>query len=104
MIAYDSRSGPLGPTLSAETIAQLRAAIMQQWQAPESDDAGLRAALAAATAEARSRHVRPEQLILALKEILADIGRALPPLLPAEDLRRRERLITTCIEMYFTQR
>ena len=103
MIAYDSRSGPQRPTLSADTIAQLRAAIMREWRTPESANTDLRSALAAAASEARTRAIRPEQLILVLKEILADVTRELPPLQPQEDLRRRERLITTCIELYFSQ-
>ena len=51
----------------------------------EAANTDLRSALAAAASEARTRSIRPEQLILVLKEILAEVTRELPPLQPTDE-------------------
>jgi hypothetical protein len=93
---------PLTPDprpLSAHTIEQLRQAIHDRRQAPAGGDEALRVALEAVAAEARQRALRPEELIVTLKQVIDEAPGARSS--STEDRRLREWIVSTCIRAYF---
>lgn len=93
---------PLTPDprpLSAHTVEQLRQAIRDRRQSPAVGDDALRRALEAVAAEARQRALRPEELIVTLKQVIDDAPGA--RLSSADDRRLREWIVSTCIRAYF---
>jgi hypothetical protein len=93
---------PLTPDprpLSAQTVEQLRQAILNRRQSPALGDDALRRALEAVAAEARQRDLRPEELIVTLKQIVDEAPGA--RLISGDDRRLREWIVSTCIRAYF---
>lgn len=93
---------PLTPDprpLSAHTVEQLRQAIRDRRQTPAVGDDALRRALEAVAAEARQRALRPEELIVTLKQVVDDAPG--PRLSTGDDRRLREWIVSTCIRAYF---
>lgn len=99
MMARDSTPHP---ELSAESLDALRAALRGSL-----DGAGesphLRPALRRVAEEARERHLRPEQLLIVLKDVwfaLPEVGRA-----PQSDSRSQllQRVISVCIREYYAE-
>ena len=88
-------------TLSHETRATLRDALTT-YLTPPSDVAPLRVALRRVAEESRAQQVRAEQLMIAFKTL----WEALPQVREVRDPVSRgkllERLITVCIEEYYT--
>ena len=93
-----------GKQLSAETVEHLRAMLGARWRELEESEGQLRRAVRAAASEAKARGLQPEQLILTLKEIEADVFAA-PGAVRAADQGARERfhrwLVATCLDAYF---
>jgi hypothetical protein len=85
--------------LSESTLEQVRRAIQDRRQSPSVGDGDLRAALAVVAQEARERTIRPEELIVTLKQLIDDLPGARSSL--AEERRLREWIVTTCIHAYF---
>jgi hypothetical protein len=93
---------PLTPDprpLSEATVEQLRQAIQDRRQAPHLGDDALRRALEIVAAEARQRDLRPEELIVTLKQVVDDAPGA--RLSSGDDRRLREWIVSTCIRAYF---
>lgn len=101
MNAPDSLPPPEPRTLSAPTLSRLRAVMALHASDPRAPDGELRDALRAAADEARERALRPEELIIALKALLEDIGNDRPRWNATEQLRFREWLVTTAIRAYY---
>jgi hypothetical protein len=101
MNAPDSLPPPEPRTLSASTLARLRAVLTLHASDPRGPDGELRDALRAAADEARERTLRPEELIIALKTLLEDISNDRPQWNATEHLRFREWLVTTAIRAYY---
>jgi hypothetical protein len=91
----DSRS------LSEPTIEHLRRAIQERRLSPAAGDAALQAALEVVAGEARDRAIRPEELIVTLKQVM-DEARA-PRSTSSDERHLREWVVTTCIKAYFSQ-
>ena len=90
---------PESRSLSEPTLEQLRRAIQERRQSPAIGDTALQEALQAVAAEARERSLRPEELIVALKQLMDDPR---PPRPGSGDERHlREWIVTTCIRAYF---
>ena len=85
--------------LSESTLEQVRRAIQERRQSPSAGDSDLRAALAVVALEARERTIRPEELIVTLKQLIDDLPGARSS--SAEERRLREWIVTTCIRAYF---
>lgn len=106
MVAYDSRRTPdPRQVLSPETAERLRHAIAQHWTAGTPPEQGpLRDALRAVAAEARERQLRPEELLVALREV-ADAAAGGTDSLASldEDTRWRFRtwLVSSCLVAYY---
>lgn len=93
---------PLTPDprpLSAHTVEQLRQAILDRRQTPALGDDVLRRALEAVALEARERALRPEELIVTLKQVVDEAPG--PRLSSGDDRRLREWIVSTCIRAYF---
>jgi hypothetical protein len=87
--------------LSEATLEQLRRAVQERLRSPSAGDAPLQAALQRVAVEARERALRPEELIVTLKQVLDEApgSRATS----SEDRRLREWIVTTCIRAYFEE-
>ena len=89
--------------LSEPQLTRLRDAIVMRLRDPSAADDDLRAVLHDVAAEARTRSLRPEELIVSLKSVLAQVGSARFPSAPDEQRRLQEWLVTTCIHAYFSK-
>jgi hypothetical protein len=92
---------PESRSLSEPTIDHLRRAVQERRLAPAAGDAALQAALESVAAEARARALRPEELIVALKQVM-DEARA-PRSTSSDERHLREWVVTTCIKAYYSQ-
>ena len=68
---------------------------------PSVPDEELRLVLREVATEARSRSLRPESLIVALKRIMAEIETTRTSYPSDEPRKLQEWLVTTCIQAYF---
>ena len=102
MVAYNPRSPrDESRSLSPEVASQLRASLTARWTEPDSFDAALGSALAAAAEEARSRGLRPEELLLALKAIEEDVALTLDVADTQDRDRFRIWLVGACMRAFF---
>ena len=103
MVAYNPRSPrDENRSLSAEIATQLRAALAARWtDRNASFEAGLGAALAAAADDARSRGLRPEELLLALKAIEEEVVETLDVANTQDHDRFRIWLVGECMRAFF---
>ena len=85
--------------LSESTLEQVRRALEERRLSPAVGDDALHASLQAVAGEARERSIRPEELIVRLKQLIDEApgNRAGS----GEDRRLRESMVTTCIRAYF---
>jgi hypothetical protein len=93
---------PLMPeprSLSESSLEQVRRAIQLCRQDPAAGDTDLRAALEVVALEARERSLRPEELIVTLKQLIDELPGARTS--SGEERRLREWIVTTCIRAYF---
>lgn len=102
---YHPESGGGGDGgLSSTTLAKLRDVLAKQMQHPEQRfDDEIKVVLERVASEARSRHIRAEQLILIFKNIWASLPNA-PHAADAEAYNAlRHHLITLCIKAYYSK-
>jgi hypothetical protein len=92
---------PESRSLSEPTLEHLRRAIHERRASPAAGDAALQAALEVVAVEARDRAMRPEELIVALKQVMDEV-RA-PRSTSSDERHLREWVVTTCIKAYFSQ-
>ena len=85
--------------LSESTLEQVRRAIQERRQSPAGGDGELRAALEVVALEARERAIRPEELIVTLKQVIDELPGSRSS--SGEERRLREWIVTTCIRAYF---
>jgi hypothetical protein len=85
--------------LSESTLEQVRRALQERRQSPGVGDGALQAALQVMAAEARERTIRPEELIVTLKQLIDEAPGNRSG--SGEDRRLREWIVTTCIRAYF---
>jgi len=90
---------PESRPLSEATLEQLRTALKDRRQSPAMGNEALQAALEVVAAEARERALRPEELIVTLKQLMDDPRTARST--SSEDRQLREWVVTTCIRAYF---
>ena len=101
MMAFDSRSTPERPRLSDQTVADLRAAVLQLWTAPASADGQLGRAMDTLVREARDHALRAEDVLIEVKAVLQDLPELDDPGRRLEGARFREQLVTRCIKAYY---
>jgi hypothetical protein len=103
MVAYNPRAprDDSRRVLSSDVASQLRSALSTRWTAPDTFDAPLTAALAAAAQDAHARGLRPEELLVALKAIEQDVALSLD----VHDTQDRDRfriwLVGACMRAFF---
>jgi hypothetical protein len=86
--------------LSESTLEQVRRALQERRQSPAVGDGALQTALQVVAAEARERSLRPEELIVTLKQLIDEAPHRSGS---GEDRRLREWIVTTCIRAYFEE-
>jgi len=99
MMVQDSSPPPRRP-LSDETLAVVREALVAHARAPESGD-DVHAALARLGDEARANGVLPEEMLVALKRIWADVAAHDVGTLPSDQHRLLQQLVTLSIKSYY---
>jgi hypothetical protein len=110
MIAHDPRGTPEDArSLSAAVAQRVRRAIEARWLAVTDADVNrtteaVAAALEDAAREAHDRHLRPEELVLAIKALENEVGATRGALAHADRRALRARLVTACIHAYFRAR
>lgn len=86
-----------------ETLLEdLRRALIQRLQDPTTADGEIREALRAVSRAAQARGVRAEQVVIALKHAWDEYPGVHDAGGREERLRALERLVTLCIEAYYT--
>jgi hypothetical protein len=90
---------PESRPLSEPTLEQLRRAIQERRQSPAAGDTALHTALQTVAAEARERSLRPEELIVVLKQVVDEAPGSRSS--SSEERRLREWIVTTCIKAYY---
>jgi hypothetical protein len=90
---------PDSRALSEPTLEQLRRAIQERRQSAGPGETSLQAALKVVAAEARERSLRPEELIVALKQVVDEAPGSRAS--SADERRLREWIVTTCIRAYY---
>jgi hypothetical protein len=107
MVPQDSRQPPSeGRSLDPATVEALRTCIAQRWRAFERAEQELVDTVSRAAQEARSRGLRPEELVIALKALEEDVmGQpgALRGTDPDARRRFREWLVSSCVKAYFAE-
>lgn len=87
--------------LSAATIARLRSVLSRHIDHPDEADPELALVLRQAVKEARSRHIRAEQLVVSLKQVWDALPQARQAIDREAQALAKQRLITLCIRAYY---
>ena len=90
---------PESRPLSEPTLEQLRRAIQERRHSPNAGEAALHSALHVVAAEARERSLRPEELIVALKQAMDEVPGSRSS--SSDERRLREWIVTTCIRAFY---
>lgn len=90
---------PESRPLSEATLELLRRAIQSRRQSPAGGDESLKAALRVVAAEARERALRPEELIVSLKQVMDEPRNTKSS--TSEERQLREWVVTTCIRAFY---
>jgi hypothetical protein len=101
MMAPDSPHKSTSRELSTQTTATLRAAVLRHLERGDDGEASLGRAVETVVAEAREREMRPEELILAFKNLYDALPEPPSAVARAEQMQLRERLVTACIRAYY---
>ena len=102
MVAYNPRSpDDERPSLPPEIAAQLRDALLAHWDQSDAHDSLLESALAAAAQDAKSRGLRAEELLLALKRSEEDVAHTLDIANTQDRDRFRIWLVGACMRAFF---
>ena len=90
-------------SLSESTMKELRKALTEQLKQPDGPTPELTALLHNVAAEAREKHLRPEQLIMLFKQLWNSLAESLRPQHPDQYEKVRQRLVTLCIQAYYAE-
>jgi hypothetical protein len=102
MVAYNPRlPEDERPTLPPEIGAQLHAALLARWNESEGYDSMLESALTAAAQDAKSRGLRAEELLLALKKSEQEVASTLDVGNTQDRDRFRIWLVGACMRAFF---
>jgi hypothetical protein len=98
MMAYDPT--PPDDLLDEETITAVRIALLAYVDAP-AEGAALRRALRAMATEAHRKSIRPEQLLVVLKDIWYALPSVRESTAEMDQVRLLQRAVTMCIKEYY---
>lgn len=88
-------------SLSPEATRELHRALAAHWRDPAGSEQALNRALAAGADDARTRGLRPEELLLALKAIEEEVSTALDVVETQDRDRFRIWLVGACMRAFF---
>ena len=100
MMAHDSSQTPPS-RLDDDTVAAVRAAL-RAYLANSADSAALQSALQRVSAEARERTMRPEQLLVVLKDVWSTLPEVRAMSVAGEQVRLLQHVVTMCIKEYYS--
>jgi hypothetical protein len=100
MMAHDSSHTPPS-RLDDETVAAVRDAL-RTYLSRSPDPAALQRALVRMSAEARDRSIRPERLLVVLKDVWGTMPEVRAMTDSAEQVRLLQRVVTMCIKEYYS--
>jgi hypothetical protein len=104
MVAYNSRSPrDDSRSLSPDVATQFRSALGAHWAKAEGYDAELGAALKAVARDARTRGLRPEELLLAMKAVEEEVAATLEVDNTQDRDRFRIWLVGACMRAFFAE-
>lgn len=101
-MAPDSSFTPQPRPLSEPTLRSLHEAIVEHLKRSPAADELLARAIREMVAEARTRTMRAEELIVAFKSVYDALPEPATPAARAEQLRLREQVITAAIRAYYS--
>ncbi|MFN2635461.1 MAG: hypothetical protein ABR585_00320 [Gemmatimonadaceae bacterium] len=84
-------------------MKELRTALIDQLKKPDAPTSELVVLLQKVGREAREKDIRPEQLIIAFKELWNSLAESLRPQNSDQNERVRQQLVTLCIQAYYSQ-
>ena len=84
-------------------MKELRSALIVQLQRPDDPTRELGELLRKIGREAQERKLRPEQLIIIFKQLWNSLAESLRPQNADQYERTRQRLVTLCIQAYYTE-
>lgn len=100
MMAYDSSQTP--PSRLDDTTVDAVRSALRAYLADATDPSGLQGALHRMAAEARSRTILPEQLLIVLKDIWSALPEVRSMTDTREQIRLLQRVVTMCIKEYYS--
>jgi hypothetical protein len=100
MMAHDSSHTPPS-RLDDETVAAVRDAL-RAYLSRSPEPAALQRALVRMSTEARDRSIRPEQLLVVLKDVWGTMPEVRAMTDSAEQVRLLQRVVTMCIKEYYS--
>jgi hypothetical protein len=84
-------------------MKELRTALIQQLKRPDSSTQQLSAILRLVAEEAHDRGIKPEQLIIILKQLWNSLAESLRPQNADQYELVRQRMVTLCIRAYYAE-
>lgn len=104
MVAYNKSTPPdRNRMLSPEIADRLRLALAARWASPGAADDELTTALTAAAVDAKSRQLRPEELLIVLKQIEVRVADSVERITTEDRERFRHWLVGACLRAYFDE-
>ncbi|HEV7595975.1 MAG TPA: hypothetical protein VGO33_13340 [Gemmatimonadaceae bacterium] len=94
--------GPVS-SLSETTVKELRSALIQQLKRPDGSTQELSTILRVVAQEAHDRDIKPEQLIIILKQLWNSLAESLRPQNADQYELVRQRMVTLCIRAYYAE-
>jgi hypothetical protein len=84
-------------------MKELRTALIEQLKAPDGPTQDLSTLLRLVAQEAHDRDIKPEQLIIILKQLWNSLAESLRPQNADQYELVRQRMVTLCIRAYYAE-
>jgi hypothetical protein len=84
-------------------MKELQTALAEQLRRGETPSEELTAVLKRVAREARERNLRPEELLIALKQLWNSLSETMRPQSADQFERVRQNLVTVCIKAYYAE-
>jgi hypothetical protein len=84
-------------------MQELRQALSEQLKRPDSPTSEVTDLLRKVAREARENGIRPEELLVAFKQLWNSLAESTRPQLPEQSEKVRQNLVTLCIKAYYAE-
>jgi hypothetical protein len=84
-------------------MKELRKALTEQLQRPDTPTPALAELLKKVAREAHEKNIRPEELIIIFKQLWNSLSESLRPQNADQYERMRQNLVTLCIQAYYAE-